>query len=78
MGTVDSDFSKPFAEQEAELPPEIYNAVITCHGQLAPNYQYIAELRKMNEQIEARREAAKAVLADPDKPRGLKRNMSLL
>jgi alpha-aminoadipic semialdehyde synthase len=49
--TVESDISKPFEEQANELPPEIYNAIITCQGKLTPNYEYIAELRRVNEQI---------------------------
>jgi len=34
---VRSDFSKPFAEQ-SDLPEEIYNAIITAHGSLTPDY----------------------------------------
>mmetsp|Transcript_48301 Transcript_48301/g.35476 ORF Transcript_48301/g.35476 Transcript_48301/m.35476 type:complete len:314 (+) Transcript_48301:692-1633(+) len=45
---VCSDPSLPF-EQMTDLPPEIKNAVICCHGELTPNFQYIAKLRKSNE-----------------------------
>lgn len=34
----------PFEEQV--LPPEMMNAVITCNGELTPNFEYIADLRK--------------------------------
>ena len=34
---VRSDFSKPFSEQ-SDLPEEIYNAIITAHGSLTPDY----------------------------------------
>lgn len=47
---VKSDFSKPFGEQE-DYATEMKNAVITCHGQLTPNYEYISEMRKVNEQL---------------------------
>lgn len=43
-----SDFSKPYAEQ-TDLPQEIHKAVIACHGQLTPKYQYIFDLRRENE-----------------------------
>lgn len=45
---VKSDFSKPFAEQ-TDLPDEIRNAIITAHGNLTPDYEYIQELREANE-----------------------------
>ena len=38
---VNSDFDKPWAEQAAELPVEIYNAVICAHGKLTPLFEYI-------------------------------------
>lgn len=44
---VKSDFSKPFAEQ-TDLPDEIRNAIITAHGKLTPDYEYIQELREAN------------------------------
>lgn len=43
-----SDFAKPFAEQD-DIPLEIKGAVICCHGELTPDYEYIAKLREMNE-----------------------------
>ena len=47
---VRSDFSKPFAEQ-SDLPEEIYNAIITAHGSLTPDYQYIQMMREANEAV---------------------------
>eukprot|EP01098_Paradermamoeba_levis_P010978 TRINITY_DN464_c0_g1_i1.p1 TRINITY_DN464_c0_g1~~TRINITY_DN464_c0_g1_i1.p1 ORF type:complete len:793 (-),score=261.03 TRINITY_DN464_c0_g1_i1:672-2990(-) len=43
-----SDASKPVPEQ-LDLPKPLRSAVITANGQLAPAYQYIADLRKKNE-----------------------------
>jgi len=47
-----SNSSLRFDEQKDQLPTEIYNAVLCAHGQLTPNYAYIAELRKINEKME--------------------------
>jgi len=41
-----------FDEQKDSLPSEIHNAVLTAHGELTPNYKYIAELRIINEKME--------------------------
>lgn len=38
----------PFEEMK-DLPPEIRNAVICCHGHLTPKFGYIEELRKIRE-----------------------------
>ena len=32
-----------------DLPPEIYNAVITANGKLTKKFKYIQELREINE-----------------------------
>lgn len=57
---TDDTASLPFEDQR--LPPELKNAVITCHGSLTPSYEYIAELRKeTSNQVEA-----KAVIEDED------------
>mmetsp|Transcript_27728 Transcript_27728/g.26769 ORF Transcript_27728/g.26769 Transcript_27728/m.26769 type:complete len:418 (+) Transcript_27728:458-1711(+) len=44
-------FSNPQLPFEGmnDLPMEIKNAIICCHGALTPNYQYILEMRKANE-----------------------------
>ncbi len=42
----------PFEEMN-DLPNEIRNAIICCHGKLTPNYEYISEIRKLNEKINA-------------------------
>lgn len=36
----------PYADMKAELPADIYRAVVTANGELTPPFQYIAELRK--------------------------------
>ena len=78
---ANSDINKPFAEQEADLPAEIYNAILTSHGELTPNYKYIAELRSANEKIKAVQlkleEERKQEEAQPQK-KGLTRNLSLV
>lgn len=38
----------PYAEM-TDLPPEIQNSVICCHGELTPKFKYIEELRKIRE-----------------------------
>lgn len=43
-----SDISKPF-EQQTDLPPEVYKAVIATHNKLTPKFNYIMDLRKENE-----------------------------
>ena len=47
---VKSDFNLSF-DKQTDLPKEIYNAIITANGNLCPNYQYIADLRKLNEKL---------------------------
>ena len=49
---VRSDINLPFAEQ-TDLPPEIYGAIITAHGELTPDYAYIQMLREANEAVNA-------------------------
>ena len=44
-----SDFSLPLEQQG--LPAEIETAIITCHGKLTKNYEYIQKLREINEQV---------------------------
>lgn len=46
---VNSNPELPFEEMN-DLPLEIKNAVICCHGQLTPKYIYIAKLREIREQ----------------------------
>lgn len=71
-----SPISSSLEQQQKELPPEIFNAILCCHGNLTPNYQYIARLRKKNEEIDAYMRNEKEKHAK--KGLGLKRNMSLL
>jgi hypothetical protein len=33
-----------------DIPAEIKRAIICCHGELAPSYKYIMEMRKIKEQ----------------------------
>jgi len=49
LDLVKSRIDVPFAEQVEHLPPEIYNAVMTCNGELTPNFKYVADLRAENE-----------------------------
>lgn len=42
-----SDQNIPFADQEKDLPPQIYKAIICSNGALTPGYKYISELRKI-------------------------------
>ena len=75
-----SDINKPFAEQKADLPIEIYNAIICCAGELTPQFSYIAELRAMNEQMTKYQENLKIELKEqsPGLRKGIKRNLSLV
>ncbi|KAK2571068.1 Alpha-aminoadipic semialdehyde synthase [Acropora cervicornis] len=50
---VDSDAKSPF-EKQNHLTDTVKNAIITSNGQLAPNYKYIADLRKSQEEAKAR------------------------
>jgi hypothetical protein len=43
-----NDPSTPF--EELDLNPDIKNGIMTCHGKLTPNFEYIAELRRKNEE----------------------------
>lgn len=45
----------PF-DQQNDLPNEIKNAIICCHGSLTPNYVYIDEMRKVREQAKKHQE----------------------
>jgi alpha-aminoadipic semialdehyde synthase len=47
------DANTPF--EDLQLNPDIKNGIMTCHGKLTPNFEYITELRRKNE------EAAKSV-----------------
>jgi alpha-aminoadipic semialdehyde synthase len=50
-----SDPNLPIEEMN-DVPPEIKKAIICCHGKLTPNYEYIAELRKLREQAKRHQE----------------------
>ena len=45
---LDSKFDQPW-DQVTDLPEEIYNAVIAANGKLTPQYEYIQQLRALNE-----------------------------
>jgi len=47
-GLAKSDLSLPFDKQD-DLPMEIRKAVITSHGSLTPNFQYISDMRAENQ-----------------------------
>lgn len=40
----------PFEQQN--LNPDLKNGIMTCHKKLTPNFEYITELRKKNEELE--------------------------
>ena len=42
------DARTPF--EELTLNPDIKNGIMTCHGKLTPNFEYITELRRKNEE----------------------------
>lgn len=44
-----SNLEVPFEEQKNILPPEIYKAILTSHGELTPRFKYIMDLRRQNE-----------------------------
>lgn len=69
---VNSNIEDPWTRQVEQLPGEVSNAILTSHGNLTPNYAYIAEIRKINEAQEAKR------LTEEFNKKALKRNMSLL
>ena len=71
-----SDPKKSWEDQKNDLPIEIYNATLTCHGKLTPKYEYIAELREINEKIKAAQPGTTPL--SEKKKSGLKRNMSLM
>lgn len=48
---------KPFEEQN--LCPEIAAAIITCHGKLTPNFEYIQLLREANQKLEMTKKTIK-------------------
>jgi hypothetical protein len=43
-----SNQTLPYEEMN-DIPLEIKNAMICCHGKLTPPFEYISELRAMNE-----------------------------
>jgi hypothetical protein len=45
---VNSNPALPFEEMN-DIPDEIKKAIICCHGELTPEYQYIQDLRNKNE-----------------------------
>ena len=71
---ADSDFSLPLEQQC--LPAEIEAAVITCHGELASNYKYIARLREVNEKQQVTAHSAERPVESA--PKGLRRNTSCI
>lgn len=79
---ANSDINAPWEEQVKVLPAEISNAIICAHGELTPNYKYIAELRELNEKMAAKQQSAKRKHEENEiknpSPKGLKRNLSLV
>jgi hypothetical protein len=52
---ANSDPNLPF-DQQMDLPVEIRNAVICCHGKLTPKYEYITGLRLIREKEKKHKE----------------------
>ncbi|XP_068758907.1 alpha-aminoadipic semialdehyde synthase, mitochondrial-like [Montipora capricornis] len=50
---IDSHATAPFEEQH-HLSDTVRNAIITSNGELTPSYEYIADLRKSQEEAKAR------------------------
>lgn len=48
---VTSDINKPYEDQSQDLPVEIYNAIICAGNKLTPLYEYIQNLRVLNERL---------------------------
>eukprot|EP01059_Diplonema_ambulator_P022371 TRINITY_DN37660_c0_g1_i1.p1 TRINITY_DN37660_c0_g1~~TRINITY_DN37660_c0_g1_i1.p1 ORF type:complete len:962 (+),score=354.25 TRINITY_DN37660_c0_g1_i1:38-2923(+) len=44
-----SDINDSLEAMQKQLPAELYNGILTSHGKLTPNYEYIADLRKARE-----------------------------
>ncbi|EGD76105.1 hypothetical protein PTSG_00811 [Salpingoeca rosetta] len=55
-----SDMTLPF-EQQTDIGDTLRNAIITAHGKLTPRYEYIANLRRENEEL-ARKSAPPRVV----------------
>ena len=51
LAAVNSDPTLPF-EQMNDLPNEMKNAIICCHGELTPHYKYIEKMRRIREQTQ--------------------------
>lgn len=56
---VRSNPARPFDEQD-DLPEELRGAVIAAHGELTPNFKYIARLRASDERASATRKLKRA------------------
>ena len=54
-GIVASDASQTIEQQQKTLAPELYNAIITAHNKLTPNYEYISDLRKARDDTKKHR-----------------------
>ena len=80
---ANSNINDTMEQQQASLPPEIFNAILCMHGQLTPNYSYIMELRAINEKVKAQQTELRKKLEEEEnekspKKRGLTRNLSLV
>lgn len=60
---VNSDPSLPFSQMN-DIPPEINNAIICCHGELTPNFYYIMKMREFREQTQLAEEEYKQTLKE--------------
>lgn len=66
----------PFEEMN-DIPNEIRNAIICSHGKLAPNYEYIMEIRRVNEKLSQNQNDYMQKIHDfQRKPSSIRRGMS--
>eukprot|EP00824_Muranothrix_gubernata_P000055 TRINITY_DN1003_c0_g1_i1.p1 TRINITY_DN1003_c0_g1~~TRINITY_DN1003_c0_g1_i1.p1 ORF type:complete len:816 (-),score=188.08 TRINITY_DN1003_c0_g1_i1:154-2601(-) len=44
-----SDITVPYEEMKKDLPPAMFRAIVTCHGELTPSHRYIEDMRREHE-----------------------------
>jgi len=47
---ANSNSKATYEDMAKDMPPEVYSAVITAHGEITPPYHYISDLRRKKEQ----------------------------
>ena len=64
---IDSDGTLPLEQQRHELNPSWFGSMITAHGKLTPEYEYIQDLRENNERIAALHASASHTAEETEK-----------